>query len=166
MDLLGRKLGMKKGKLFLDYLGLMQKTISDARQIPALNYLTEDFETGVTKLAETALYLSKTAMSDTMNAFTFAHPFLDVTGDLTMAWMLLWRTTIAYQQLVKLAGSDDMTKIREKASTHKDAAFYYGQLKTAEFFIKTLLPITMGKFNAINGTNGAAVEMLDASFGG
>jgi alkylation response protein AidB-like acyl-CoA dehydrogenase len=166
MDLLGRKLGMKKGKLFLDYLGLMQKTISEARKTPALNYLTEDFETGVNKLTETALYLSKTAMSDTMNAFAFAHPFLDVTGDMTMAWMLLWRTTVAWQQLVKLAGSDDMAKIRGKAGTHKDAAFYFGQLKTAEFFIKTLLPITMGKFNAINMTNGAANDMLDASFGG
>ncbi len=166
MDLLGRKLGMKKGKLFLDYLGLMQKTISEARQIPALNYLTEDFETGVNRLTETALYLSKTAMSNAMNAYAFAHPFLDVTGDLTMAWMLLWRTTVAWRQLAKLAGSEDMAKIREKAGTHKDAAFYYGQLKTAEFFIKTLLPTTMGKFNAINATNGAANDMLDASFGG
>lgn len=167
MDLLGRKLGMKKGKPFLDYLGLMQKTIADARQIPALSELTNDFEAGVTRLTETALYLAKTAMSDNiMNAFAFAHPFLDVTGDLTMAWMLLWRSTIAFQKLQKLAGSDDLDKIREKAEKNKDGAFYYGQLKTAEFFIKTILPVTMGKFNAISETNGAAVDMLDASFGG
>jgi hypothetical protein len=43
-------------------------------------------------------------------------------------------------------------------------AFYYGQIKTAEFFIRSILPITMGKFNAIGETNGAAIEMLDNSF--
>ena len=56
--------------------------------------------------------------------------------------------------------------MREKAEKQKDAAFYYGQLKTAEFFIQTLLPITMGKLDAIALTNGAAVEIPEVSFGG
>lgn len=167
MDLLGRKLGMKKGKPFIDFLGLMQKTVGEAKGIPALNDLTENFEAALNRLSETALYLAKTAMSDNiLNAFAFAHPFLEVTGDVTFAWMHLWRATVAMQKLIKLAGSDDPAEIRAKAGKNKDAAFYYGQIKTAEFFIRSILPITMGKFNSIVETNGAAVDMLDASFGG
>jgi hypothetical protein len=166
MDLLGRKLGMKKGKPFIDFLGLMQNAIADAKKMPALNALSENFEKAVNRLSETALYLAKAAMSDKMlNAFAFAHPFLEVTGDVTFAWMHLWRATIAMEKLIKLAGGDDPAAVRAKAETNKDAAFYYGQVKTAEFFIRSLLPVTMGKFNAIGETNGAAVDMPDLSFG-
>ena len=165
MDLLGRKLGMKKGKPFIDFLGLMQKTLTDAKGVPALSHLTDNFEAALNRLSETALYLAKTAMSDNiLNAFAFAHPFLDVTGDVTFAWMHLWRATVAIERLTKLAGSDDWAAMRAKAEKNKDAAFYYGQLKTAEFFMRSLLPVTMGKFNAIGETNGAAVDMLDGSF--
>jgi hypothetical protein len=70
-----------------------------------------------------------------------------------MAWMLLWRATIAAHQL-------------EQGARKKDVAFYEGQLKSAEFFVHSILPITMGKINAILTTNGAAVEILEDSFGG
>jgi len=166
MDLLGRKLGMKKGKPFIDYLGRMHKTVAEAKQIPALQELSEDVEKAVNRLSEIALYLAKTAMSENvMNAFAFAHPLLEVTGDVTMAWMHLWRSVAAAPKLEKLAGSNDSEAILEKAKKNKDAAFYYGQLKTAEFFIKTVLPVTFGKLDAISITNGAAVDILDASFG-
>ena len=143
----------------------MQKTLTDAKGVPALSHLTDNFEAALNRLSETALYLAKTAMSDNiLNAFAFAHPFLDVTGDVTFAWMHLWRATVAIERLTKLAGSDDWAAMRAKAEKNKDAAFYYGQLKTAEFFMRSLLPVTMGKFNAIEETNGAAVDMLDGSF--
>ncbi len=166
MDLLGRKLGMKKGKPFMDYLGLMQKTIAEARKSKGLQDMSQRLELAVNRLMEIALHLAKASTSDDiLHAYAFAHPFLEVTGDITMAWMHLWRATVAFPKLQQIAGSTDMNIFREKAEAHKDAAFYYGQLKTAEFFIHTILPITMGKLNAIAETNGAAVDMLDASFG-
>ncbi len=166
MDLMGRKLGLKKGQAFMDYLGEMKKTIASAGQTEALNTLTARVETAVNKLADTATQLANAAASDkALNAFAFAHPFLDVTGDVTVAWMLLWRADIAAQKLKKLAGSMDMTAITEKAAKNKDAAFYLGVMKTAEFFIMNLLPATMGKFDAIDGINGSAVEIPDAAFG-
>ncbi|MFW5930544.1 MAG: acyl-CoA dehydrogenase C-terminal domain-containing protein, partial [Desulfosalsimonas sp.] len=66
----------------------------------------------------------------------------------------------------KLAGGTDMEKILEKAGKNKDAAFYLGCIKTAEFFVKNLLPPAMGKLETIAETNGSAVEMPEASFGG
>ncbi|MCU0600423.1 MAG: acyl-CoA dehydrogenase [Desulfobacterales bacterium] len=166
MDLLGRKMGMKKGKPFIDFLGLMQKTIAEAKKIDALKDLAQQLESAANRLSEIAIHMAKTSISDNiLNAYAFAHPLLEVTGDITMAWMLLWRSTVACPKLQKIAGSSDPKLIREKAETNKDAAYYYGQLKTAEFFISSLIPVTMGKLNAIAGTNGAAVEILDASFG-
>lgn len=167
MDLLGRKMGMKKGKPFIDYLGLMNKTIADAKKIAGLQELAQRLEIAVNRLSEIALHLAKTSMSDNiLKAYAFAHPFLEATGDITMAWMLLWRAAVAYPKLQKIAGNDDPAILRDRAEKNKDAAYYYGQFKTAEFFIHTLIPVTMGKLAAISETHGAAVEIPDASFGG
>jgi len=100
------------------------------------------------------LHMGTMAMSlKVMNAFAFAHPFMEVCGDVVMAWMLLWRATIASQKLEKKPGK-------------KDAAFYNGQIKSAEFFIYSILPITFGKMKAILAANGAAVEIEEDAFGG
>ncbi|MFW5937252.1 MAG: acyl-CoA dehydrogenase C-terminal domain-containing protein, partial [Desulfosalsimonas sp.] len=42
--------------------------------------------------------------------------------------------------------------------------FYEGQIKSAQFFCNTVLPTTLGKINAILATDGAAVEIEEASF--
>jgi hypothetical protein len=98
--------------------------------------------------------MGMTAMSPkVMNAFAFAHPFMEVCGDVVMAWMLLWRAAIACKKL-------------EEGAKKKDAAFYQGQIKSAEFFIYSIIPITVGKIKAILTTNGAAVDIDDKSFGG
>ncbi len=166
MDLMGRKLGMKKGQPFIDYLGEMRKTVDAAKQTEGLETLAARVETAVNRLSETAATLAGAAASDkVLNAYAFAHPFLDVTGDVTMAWMLLWRAEIAAKNLNKAVGSMDLATLTEKAAKNKDVAFYLGVCKTAEFFIMNLLPATMGKFDAIGDINGAAVEIPDVSFG-
>lgn len=167
MDLLGRKLGMKKGAVFVDFLHEIQATLTTAKKIPRLQNLTTRVEKALNRLSEIAMHLSKTAISKEMKlAFAFAHPFLEVVGDVVMAWMLLWRASVAAPQLAKLAGSDDDDAIRAKVAKNKEAAFYDGQLKAAEFFIHSMLPATMGKMNAIAARNPAAIDINEKSFGG
>ena len=86
-------------------------------------------------------------------AFAAAFPFLEVMGDVIMAWMLLWRAVLAKQKL-------------DNGAKKKDVDFYEGQLKTAEFFIQTILPATLGKMDGIVKSNASAIEISDAAFGG
>ncbi|MGA8281491.1 MAG: acyl-CoA dehydrogenase [Desulfobacterales bacterium] len=154
MDLLGRKLGLNQGKPIMDLLGEIQKTLARAKGVERLKGLADRVEKAVNRLGETALHLGQTAMSPkVLNAFAFAHPFMDVCGDVILAWLHLWRATVAVAAL-------------EKGAKKKDAAFYEGQVKSTEFFIHTILPVTHGKMKAILETNGAAVEISDAAFGG
>ncbi len=167
MDLLGRKLGLNKGKPVMDLFGEIQRTIAQARQVPTLEALAARVEKALNKLGEVALHLGATAMSPkVLTAFAFAHPFMEASGDVMMAWMHLWRAVTAAPRLEKLVGSLDPEARQAKARQDRNAAFYEGQLKTAEFFICNLLPATIGKLKAIGETNGAAVEITDASFGG
>jgi alkylation response protein AidB-like acyl-CoA dehydrogenase len=154
MDLLGRKLGLNKGKPVMDLLGEIQKSIAMAKNTRGLNDFAGRLEAAVNKLGEVALHMGTTAMSpNVLNAFAFAYPLMEVCGDVVMAWMLLWRAAIASKKL-------------EGDAKKKDEAFYRGQIKSAEFFIFSILPITLGKMKAILATNGAAVDIDEKSFGG
>ena len=125
-----------------------------ARETKGLEELTVEVETAVNRLGEVALHIGKSALSPQFKvAFAHAFPFLEVMGDVVMAWMLLWRAALAKQKL-------------DGGARKKDVDFYEGQLKTAEFFIQTLLPTTMGKMNSIVKSNGSAVEISEAAFGG
>jgi alkylation response protein AidB-like acyl-CoA dehydrogenase len=154
MDLLGRKLGLAKGQVFINFLGEIQKVIAMARENNEMAELADEVEVAANRLGEVAMNLGQNAMSPRFTtAFAFAFPFLEVMGDVIMAWMLLWRAALAQQQLT--AGP-----------RKKDVDFYEGQIKTAEFFIHTVLPTTLGKMNGIVKCNGAAVEISEAAFGG
>jgi hypothetical protein len=113
------------------------------------------------------MHISKTAFSkDPKLAFAYAQPFLEVVGDMIIAWMLLWRAAVAVPKLEKLAGSANEEAILSMAAKNKEAAFYAGQLKSAEFFISSSLPVTIGKMNAIAAPHPAAIQIHERSFGG
>ncbi|MBI9074166.1 MAG: acyl-CoA dehydrogenase [Desulfatibacillum sp.] len=154
MDLLGRKMGMDKGAVFLSFMGEVAKTVARAKGIPGLEAMAAKLEEACNRLGETAMHLGKTAASPQFKA-AFAHSthFLEAMGDVIMAWMLLWRAVVAAPKIEK-----------QKKQQEKD--YYEGQVKTAEFFIFNMIPVTLGKMDSINITNTAALEISDSCFGG
>jgi alkylation response protein AidB-like acyl-CoA dehydrogenase len=154
MDLLGRKLGMNKGKPVMDLMGEIHKIIAQAKAIETLAPFAERLEKAVNRLGETAMHLGASAMSPkVMTAFSFAFQFMEASGDVAMSWMLLWRAVIAAKQL-------------EGEAKKKDVKFYQGQIKSAEFFIRSILPVTLGKMDAIIDSSEAAIEIEEDDFGG
>ena len=155
MDLLGRKLGMNKGKPIMDLLGVVQQTIAAAKSISSLQNVSTKLEAAVNKLGEVALHIGQAGMSlDTrMNAFAHAYSFMDVFGDVVFAWQLLWRASIAAQNL-------------ENGAKKKDLAFYEGQIKSAEFFAHSILPISLGKMDVILAAGSEAIDISADAFGG
>lgn len=151
MDLLGRKLGLHKGKPIMDLFGEMQKSVAAGKEIETLKSHAARVEEALNKLGEVALHMGQTAMSEkVLNAFANAHPFLDATGDVSLAWMHLWRAVVAANKM-------------EKAKK-KDKPFYEGILKSFYYFVETKLPITLGRLEALKNTCSVAVDIEDASF--
>ncbi len=164
MDLLGRKMGMKKGLYFMTLLEEMQKTVGLAREYSEIEDLAAAVEAAVNRLGEVALGLGKTAMSPrVMTAFAFAKPFLDVAGEVVMAWMHLWRALAARPKFEKLLGGLDGAARAKKLSKNKNAIFYDGQIKTARYFIMALLPEAMGKMDALAAADDAVMEIDPAA---
>ena len=166
MDLLGRKLGMASGQVFLNLVEEMKKTATRARANAALVGLAERFEAAVDRLAETAMKLGTMAMSERLRAaFAQACPFLDVTGDCVMAWMLLWRASVAAPALDNLLAGATGEKRSDILEKNRQAAFYEGQIRSAQFFIETVLPVTRGRMDSIQAGSAAAVEIPETAFG-
>jgi hypothetical protein len=167
MTLLGRNLGMKQGLIFMNFLEEIQHTVTKAKGIAGTQDLAIKVEEAVKRLGEVALHLGQTALSpDVKVAFAYAKPFLDVVGDVCMAWMHLWRATIAVPKLEKLVGSLEPLARSQQASKSKDIAFYEGLLQSARYYIHSVLPVTLGKMNAIQACDVSTVEIPEVSFGG
>jgi len=140
----------------MDLLAEIQAALTAAKGNPTTAPLAENVEAAVNKLGEVAMHLGAAATSgQVLTAFAFAYPFLEVCGDVVMAWMLLWRARIAAEKLA--AGA---------VKGSKDALFYEGQVKSLEFFVHSLLPVTLGKMNAILAADSAVVDIHEDSFGG
>jgi len=165
MDLLGRKLSLRKGEVFMHFLNAVRATVRQAEVFPDLRSLCERLETALHRYGEVAIFLGKKAMGpDAKSAFAHAHPFLEITGDIIMAWMLLWRALAAHGQPAA-PGADAHRGGRAAAS--REAAFYEGQIKSAAYFITTAIPVTIGKINAILESDTATMlEIADEAFGG
>ena len=154
MDLLGRKMGMEGGKVFMTFLGEILKTVAAAKEVETTKDLAERVEKMVNKIGEVAAHLGKNAMSlNYKTAFAHSLPYLDVMGDTIMSWMLLWRALVASQKL-------------EDKPKKKDLAFYESQVKSAEFFIRTIGPTSLGRMNSILDLSSAAIDISDEGFGG
>jgi len=167
MDLLGRKMGMKKGAVFMNFISEIQKVVSKAKELNELKDLAVNLENVINRLTEVAMNLGKNAMSPAFkNAFAHACLFLDVMGDVTMAWMLLWRATISQDKLKKIVGDLSGEERIKKLTKNKNAAFYEGQIKSAQYFINSILPITLGKMNSIDVCDGAVNDIPEVAFGG
>ncbi|MCG8619987.1 MAG: acyl-CoA dehydrogenase [Desulfobacterales bacterium] len=152
MDLLGRKLGLNKGKAFTDILAEVGKTVAEAKNTDGLSDMAASLETALNKLMETAKALGGIlGEGGVERAFAQAHPFLDVTGDVLMAWMLVWRAVIASQ---KLAGKPKK----------KDVAFYNGILASARYFTSAVLPVTLGKMDTVMTADNAVMEIEEEAF--
>ncbi len=166
MDLIGRKLSMNKGESFQYFIDQMKKTIEDAKKVEGIETLVEKTAHAVSRLEILAREISRRTRSEkVLNAYAFAHPFLEVTGDVTFAWMHLWRASVAAPKLAKKVGSLDREAVAAKAQKNKDVAFYAGQIESARFFIHTLLPSAYGKMDAILEGNTSVEDILDVSFG-
>jgi alkylation response protein AidB-like acyl-CoA dehydrogenase len=153
MDLFGRKLGQNGGRPIIDLGDEIRRTLAAAAEVDRTAPMAEKLEEALVRLEEVARHIGMTAMyGNLLTAAAHAYPFLEVCGDVIVGWMLLWRARIAGEAL--------------NNGGKKDAAFYEGQIKSSEFFTQVMLPVALGRMEAILSGSSAAVDICEESFGG
>lgn len=154
LDLMMRKLGMKNGRLYADLVDEIRQTLEVAKQLSRCRGLADQLASAVERLSATVAHIrSSISNGNAPQTMASAASFLKVSGDTVIAWMLLWRATIAVQAL-------------EKGAKNKDKAFFEGLVSSAVYFFESVLPVTTMQMTMIQESKGIATTIPDEAFGG
>ncbi len=170
LDLIGRKLGMKKGAYFMNLLGLMGSTVTKYRDVDGLKDLGDAVQASVNLLADTAMFFASCGKAGKfLVPINNAYPFLMMMGKVVSGWLLFWQAGIARQKLIdiaKQAGMDpnDTTALAGLAKGNRDAAFYTGKVAGARYFIRNVLPEVEAVVKAIRNEDMSIMEIPEESF--
>jgi len=153
LDLIGRKLSQNNGQAIQDLFASMKSAINTAQELERTAPVAARLATALARLEATTAHMTATMQSDPRTGSPHAFTFMEAVGDMVMAWMLLWRANLAATAL-------------KAGAKEKDLPFYEGQIMSAEFFTRNLLPVTLGRMEAILGASSIANDIPEDAFGG
>lgn len=150
LDLIGRKINMKKGAAYKTVISQVNETIKAALEVPELASYADELAKYLGTLEEiTEQIKNQNADGDLALTQSWAQTYLEIWGDLMLGWMFLWQATLASKKL---------------AADNHDAPFYAGKTVTAKYYLGMLLPGVIGKFESIKKNDRAFLEMEEAYF--
>ncbi len=150
LDLFGRKVQMREGSALKTVITRMNETVQEVSKIESLSEYADDVGKAITALEDvTRFMLDQAGSGDAYLAYSWATSYLDIFGDITLAWMLLWQAGIAHENVKQSSA---------------EAAFYNSKVATARFYIGSLLPATYGKIEAIMKGDKSFLDMGDEIF--
>jgi hypothetical protein len=164
MDLLGRKVSMGGGKLFMGFLGWLGEFIEKHKSHPKLGDLVGRLEKAKDTLAHVTINFAKMgAGGDPVYPVLNAVSYLEMFGDVTVAYLLLEQAAIAEEKLDAICsakGADSEEARRSLCEEDAEAKFYWGKLCSAEFFTTQILPRVSARAESIESESRSALEVV------
>ena len=169
LDLVGRKLGAKKGQVFMNYLAEMNKTVETYKGDARIADMAKDVKEYIDVMAQTGMFFAGCSKEGKfMVPITNAYPFLNMVGCISLAWLHLWMAGVAQQKLdeiYKAKGiTDDKKAMKALAGEDKEVAYYQGKVFGAEYYIKNVLPTAKSYAEAVKKEDMSLMKIHDASF--
>jgi hypothetical protein len=168
LDLVGRKMGMKKGTYFMSLLGEINACCAKYKNL--LPDLANDVQAAVNALTEMSMYFASCAKAGKfLVPIGNAYPFLMLMSKVIMGWFLLWEAGVAKTKLdalakAKSADPADAAGWAAFLKNNKDATFYTGKLASANYFIKNVLPEVDAAIKAIKSEDMSIMEIPEEAF--
>ncbi|OPX41186.1 MAG: hypothetical protein B1H13_03475 [Desulfobacteraceae bacterium 4484_190.3] len=165
IDLVFRKLIRNKLVDFERLISEIDKTIAEAKKIDAIRSYADTVEKAREGLVEIVDNLM--AIMDNggeIDLYAKATPFLEVMGDVVLAWMHLWQLSTSYPKLMDLIGNAEEEEMVRILDENKEAAFYHGKVLGAQFYIGSILKRTFGKFEQLRSEVDSVVKIHEKSF--
>jgi len=164
MDLLGRKVSMKGGKLFMNFLALLGEFIENHKSHATLAESIGRLEKAKDTLAHVTIEFAKTgAGGDTVYPVLHACPYLEMFGDVMVAYLLLGEAVVAQEKFDAICSEKDAdSEEARKSLCEKDAEakFYWGKLCSAEFFTTQILPRVNARAESIESGSRSAMDVV------
>jgi alkylation response protein AidB-like acyl-CoA dehydrogenase len=168
MDLVGRKLSLKRGALFMGWLEEINDFIEKYKAHYSLGPRVAQLEQVKNALGRVTLHFAKLVEDgDRLYPMLQATPYLELFGDVALAYLLLDQARVADEKLQLIfekSGAKTEAKRAELMREQSEAAFYSGKLHAAEFFISHIHSRVQGTANMILSGNRSALQIPDGAF--
>jgi hypothetical protein len=154
LDLLGRKLGMKKGAYFINLLNYTKDAIDEAEKIDALKGEAAIVKDALTACGLTAKDFSKMIGTAPFVPLIGACDYLNCLGDALVGWLHL-----------RMA-NEAVKKFFDASTNEKEKAFYRGKIEGARFFINRITGLVPAKLENQKKDEQSAMNIPIESFTG
>ncbi len=152
MDLLGRKMMMKKGKAAQLYLAEVRKAIKEAEADTEMKTFAEKLAAAVAQLEKVTAHQFGIAAKEGPEMFLAdATLYLEYFGIIAIAWQWLRQATFAGKAL-------------QNNPNEADANFYNGKIATCRYFFGYELPKTEGLAIRLLNSDGLTVTLKNEYF--
>ena len=151
LDLLGRKLGMKKGLYFLNLINEAKISLAQTKELGILKEETAIVDSALDALVKTAMDFAGLMKANPYVPLIAASDFLNCVGDTLLGWYHVWMATIAAQKL-------------PQATTEQDKAFYSGKVESAMFFIRRTTALVPAKLDVLVKDDTSAMRISEDAF--
>jgi len=163
LDLVGRKLTMKRGQLFKNALNTSNEMLAKIRMNFRLRDLVQIYEEAQENLVQVTKFFALKSMTDEFHVpVLYAKPYLDLFGDVVMGFLLLWQAYLAdrrLQEIYRDHNAKDEKARKKLLEENRSAAFYFGKIASAQFFMNQVLTQASGKARAIMNNDKSALEI-------
>lgn len=163
LDLVGRKLGMKRGRLFKDALQVSGQVLAKIRHNFRLRDLIAIYEEAQESLIQVTKFFGLKGMTDEFHVpILYSKPYLDIFGDVVLGFLLLWQAHLAdrrLQEIYRDHKAQTEKEQKELLNNNRSAAFYFGKIASAQFFINQTLTQVSGKARGIMNNDKSPLEI-------
>ncbi|HVO67683.1 MAG TPA: acyl-CoA dehydrogenase [Syntrophales bacterium] len=169
LDLVGRKLGQRKGTDVMNLFGEINATIIKTKNLEDLRAHVAYLEEACNALIDLTMHFAQLGKSaGFLMPILNATPYLEIFGDVVVGHLLIQAAGIADEKLNAInreRGVED-SKGKKRALVHedRDVAFYYGKVATAKFFASGILSTVKARCEAIKFGEKVPIEMAEESF--
>lgn len=167
LDLIGRKLGMKKGKVFMGLIKEVSSLIEQESGNEVLSVPLASLKESLDAVSEVAMFFGTKGLEDFEVPVLYAAQFLELMGDMVVGWQLIWQAAIAQKKLDALfseKGANTPEEQQALINDNRNAAYYSGKIYGAKFFANMTLTLSHGKAQVIKNASKSALEISEASF--
>ncbi len=169
LDLVGRKLGMKKGTNVKNLSADIMATLAKLRKMEDLKSSGAFLEEAATALSDLTMHFGQIGRTaGFLVPVLYATPYLEIFGDIVIGWLLLKQAAIAAEKLgaIYAAKGAEGSRAKQRALIHEnaDVAFYNGKIAAAKFFALNVLTTAKARCAAIKIGDKTPIEMADESF--
>ncbi len=143
LDLLGRKMTMRNGALFMNLLGQFNSLSETHKTHPLLGKIVQKWAKSGEKVAGAAMTLQTILSQRGMEgAALYATPFMMHLSGVTAGYFLLEQSLVAVSKLeaIKQENNVEEANYPQFLQENSDALFYDNKIKTAQFYVNVVLP--------------------------